>query len=182
MVGIHKVLPCPISIIKAGEEGSHAVYPRASNVARKPPLGKEDASGSCWINASPSNCSIAVPSPLIVKNESCFSAVLPVNGWNQWVKCVTPLLSAHVLIPLAIWLAIALSIFCPALIEEVRLLKASSLKNFLAVFCVKTFSPNIAVISAAPSTFTSGSVLRLLIALKRSDMIVFFILSKEFQN
>ena len=44
---MQSVLPDPISIIKAGEEGSQAVYPRASKVARKPPLGKEEASGSC---------------------------------------------------------------------------------------------------------------------------------------
>src|SRR4030095_6502573 len=111
MVGIHKVFPLPISIINAGDEGSHAVYPLASNVARKPPLGKDDASGSCCINASPSNCSIGVPSLFMVKNESCFSAVVPVNGWNQCVKWVTPLLSAHALIPEAIWLATLLSIF-----------------------------------------------------------------------
>jgi hypothetical protein len=23
-------------------------------------------------------------------SESCFSAVSPVSGWNQWVKCVAP--------------------------------------------------------------------------------------------
>jgi hypothetical protein len=34
-------------IIKAGEVGSQAVYPRASNVFLIPPLGKEEASGSC---------------------------------------------------------------------------------------------------------------------------------------
>ena len=37
----------PMSIMNGGEDGSQAVYPRASKVARKPPLGKEDASGSC---------------------------------------------------------------------------------------------------------------------------------------
>ena len=60
--------------MKAGEEGSQAVYPRASKVARNPPLGKEEASGSCWISVSASNCSIGVPSPFMVKKESCFSA------------------------------------------------------------------------------------------------------------
>ena len=45
--GMQSVLPPPISIIKAGELGSQAVYPLASNVARKPPLGNDDASGSC---------------------------------------------------------------------------------------------------------------------------------------
>jgi hypothetical protein len=67
-------------MIKAGDEGSQAVYPRASKVALNPPLGKEDASGSCCINAPPSNSSMGVPSPFNVKNESCFSADNPVNG------------------------------------------------------------------------------------------------------
>jgi hypothetical protein len=66
--------------MNGGEEGSQAVYPRASKVARIPPEGKDDASGSCCIRASPSNCSIAVPSPLIAKKESCFSADEPVSG------------------------------------------------------------------------------------------------------
>ena len=70
MVGMQSVFPLPISIIKAGEDGSHAVYPLASNVARNPPLGNDEASGSCCIKASPSNCSIEVPSLLIVKKES----------------------------------------------------------------------------------------------------------------
>ena len=38
---------------KAGEETSQAVYPRASNVFLIPPLGKEDASGSCWMSSLP---------------------------------------------------------------------------------------------------------------------------------
>jgi len=42
-VGIHKVVPK----IKAGDVGSQAVYPRASNVFLIPPFGKEEASGSC---------------------------------------------------------------------------------------------------------------------------------------
>ena len=33
----------------------------------------------------PENFSNALPSELGSKNESCFSAVLPVNGWNQCV-------------------------------------------------------------------------------------------------
>jgi len=32
----------------------------------------------------PENSAIAVPSPAGLKNESCFSAVAPVSGWNQW--------------------------------------------------------------------------------------------------
>ena len=80
MVGMHNVLPLPISIINGGDDGSHAVYPRASKVALSPPDGKEEASGSCCIKAAPSNSSIGVPSPFNVKNESCFSADKSVNG------------------------------------------------------------------------------------------------------
>ncbi len=80
IVGIHKVFPSPVSIIKAGEEGSHAVYPLASKVTLIPPLGKEEASGSCCTNASPENCSMPFPSPVLLKKVSCFSAVAPVNG------------------------------------------------------------------------------------------------------
>ena len=37
----------------------------------------------------------AVPSPTERRNESCFSAVEPVSGWNQCVKCVAPFSSAQ---------------------------------------------------------------------------------------
>ena len=33
------------STINAGDDGSHALYPRASKVLRIPPFGKEEASG-----------------------------------------------------------------------------------------------------------------------------------------
>ena len=39
--------------MKAGEVQSHAVYPLASNVALKPPDGKEEASGSPLISSLP---------------------------------------------------------------------------------------------------------------------------------
>ncbi len=81
MVGIQSV----VSTTKAGEETSQAVYPRASNVFLIPPLGKEDASGSCWMSSLPEKRSItSVPSPNSMK-PSCFSAVPSVRGWNQCV-------------------------------------------------------------------------------------------------
>ena len=43
MVGIQSVFP----MTNAGEDGSQAVYPRASKVLRIPPFGNEEASGSC---------------------------------------------------------------------------------------------------------------------------------------
>ena len=48
--------------MKAGDVQSHAVYPLASNVARSPPEGKEDASGSPLINSLPEKRSKVVPS------------------------------------------------------------------------------------------------------------------------
>ena len=81
-VGIHNVL----SFIKAYEVGSHAVYPLASNVARRPPLGNEDASGSPFISSLPENSMITPPSGEGSIKLSCFSAVIPVRGWNQCVK------------------------------------------------------------------------------------------------
>ncbi len=72
-------------MMNAGEVGSQAVYPRASNVCRRPPDGKLDASGSPWINSFPLN-SVTAPPPLFgVMKLSCFSAVDPVSGWNQCV-------------------------------------------------------------------------------------------------
>ena len=41
MVGMQSV----VSTTKAGEVASHALYPRASNVLRIPPLGNDEASG-----------------------------------------------------------------------------------------------------------------------------------------
>ena len=37
---------------------------------------------------------------------SCFSAVTPVMGWNQWVKWVAPFSTAHCFIASAISLAV----------------------------------------------------------------------------
>lgn len=54
MVGIQRTL----SRRKAGEVQSQYVYPRASKVARKPPLGKEEASPSPLIRDFPLNLEI----------------------------------------------------------------------------------------------------------------------------
>ena len=70
--------------MNTGEDGSHAEYPLASKVLRRPPLGKLDASGSCWTRALPLNFSKALPS-LKDMNASCFSAVESVSGWKRWV-------------------------------------------------------------------------------------------------
>ncbi len=50
-----------------------------------PPEGKLEASGSPRTSSFPLNSATARPSAEGARNESCFSAVMPVSGWNQWV-------------------------------------------------------------------------------------------------
>ena len=50
-----------------------------------PPDGKLDASGSPLISSLPRNSAIARAVGVGERNESCFSAVMPVIGWNQCV-------------------------------------------------------------------------------------------------
>ena len=38
-----------------------------------------------FLSPTPEGGAIADPSPVGDRNESCFSAVMPVSGWNQWV-------------------------------------------------------------------------------------------------
>src|SRR5262249_30732698 len=78
-----------------GLVGSQAVEPRASNVARSPPDGNDEASGSPLTSSLPENSAIAVPSPFGLMKLSCFSAVWPVIGWNWWVKWVAPFSTAQ---------------------------------------------------------------------------------------
>ena len=84
-MGMHSVTPMASSRKKAGEVQSQTVYPLASKVARRPPDGNEDASGSPLISSLPENSMITLPSEGAEIKESCFSAVTPVSGWNQWV-------------------------------------------------------------------------------------------------
>ena len=46
-------------------------------------------------------------SPSGVMKDSCFSAVMPVIGWNQWVKWVAPFSIAQSFMALAMMLAIS---------------------------------------------------------------------------
>ena len=80
-MGMHR-LP---SLMKAKEVGSQAVYSEIARVARRPPEGKEDASGSPRISSLPENSIMIFPPPAGAMKLSCFSAVTPVMGWNQWV-------------------------------------------------------------------------------------------------
>src|SRR6267154_3755387 len=78
-VGMTSVAPLGFSMMYAGDVGSHAVYPRASKVARRPPEGNDDASGSPLLSSLPLNSATA-PLPSGARKLSCFSAVMPVIG------------------------------------------------------------------------------------------------------
>src|SRR5687767_7866077 len=78
-----------------------------------PPEGKLDASGSLWMSWAPLKRSMGRPSSSKVRKASCFSAVRPVWGWNQWQKCVAPFSSAHSLTAWATSLAIEGSSLLP---------------------------------------------------------------------
>ena len=83
---MQSVAPAASCLTNAGEVQSHAVYPLASKVARSPPDGKEDASGSPLISSLPEKLISTLPFGIgAVIKESCFSAVVPVSGWNQCV-------------------------------------------------------------------------------------------------
>ena len=80
-MGIQRVTPQASSLRNAGEVQSQAVYPLASKVARSPPEGNEDASGSPLISSLAENSIITFPAASGTEiKESCFSAVTPVSG------------------------------------------------------------------------------------------------------
>ena len=72
------------ALVVIGIGGSY-LGARASKVARRPPEGKEEASGSPRTSSLPENSRITLPPPTGLMKLSCFSAVTPVMGWNQWV-------------------------------------------------------------------------------------------------
>ena len=84
-MGMQRVTPLGFVFKKAGLVTSQAVYPRASKVARKPPEGKLEASGSPLTSSLPENSTMTPPSGRGDTKDSCFSAVKPERGWNQWV-------------------------------------------------------------------------------------------------
>ena len=56
---------------------------------------------------------ITLPSEEAEMKLSCFSAVTPVIGWNQWVKWVHPRSTAQSFMALATTLAMLTSSFLP---------------------------------------------------------------------
>ena len=83
-------------------------------MARSPPEGKEEASGSPLMSSFPENSMRTPPSGAGEMKESCFSAVMPVSGWNQWVKWVAPFETAHSFMASATALATATSSSAPS--------------------------------------------------------------------
>jgi len=80
---MHRTALVELLLMNAGVVGSHAVYPLASKVALIPPEGKLEASGSPLMSDFPEKSIITPPSKSGSINESCFSAVEPVSGWNS---------------------------------------------------------------------------------------------------
>src|SRR3954454_5059835 len=106
-----------------------------------PPVGNEEASGSPWMSSLPENSASAVPSPCGSKNESCFSAVSPVSGWNQCVKCVAPFSSAQSFIAAATASARSASSPSPVSIARWSFLKTSFGRRERCAASEKTLAP-----------------------------------------
>ena len=79
-----------------------------------PPEGKLDASGSPCTSSLPEKVMSTPPPSLGVMKPSCFSLVMPVRGWNQCVKWVAPISSAHSFIACATSLAMSRSSGSPS--------------------------------------------------------------------
>ena len=83
---------------------------------------------------------MAVPSPTGSMNESCFSDVMPVSGWNQCAKWVAPCSMAHVFIACATVLATSKSSGLPSLMVRESILYVSEGR-----YCFITWSENTMV-------------------------------------
>ena len=59
-----------------------------------------------------------LPRPSGAMKASCFSAVTPVMGWNQWVKWVQPFSVAHCFMASAISLAMERSRDVPSVMQR----------------------------------------------------------------
>ena len=61
---------------------------------------------------------MTLPPPTGERKLSCFSAVIPVMGWNQWEKWVAPFSMAQSFMALATTVAAALSSRFPSVMES----------------------------------------------------------------
>jgi hypothetical protein len=89
-LGTQRVRAPAVSMMNTGELGFHAGVAAGLPGGAQAAEGKLDASGSLWMSCEAVNVSIGCRSSSNERKASCFSAVRPVWGWNQWVKCVTP--------------------------------------------------------------------------------------------
>src|SRR5690242_15388612 len=93
------------------------------------------------MSCSPENFSIGVLFSSKLRNESCFSAVSPVCGWNQWQKCVTPREIAHSLMTCATVGAISMSSFFPSRTDATSLAYTSAGSFARICFAPKVLMP-----------------------------------------
>ena len=73
---------------------------------------------------------------------SCFSAVKPVMGWNQWVKWVAPCSMAQFFMPSAISLAVSSWREVPSLRHCFQATTASQETYLAMAVSLKTLTPN----------------------------------------
>ena len=94
---------------------------------------------------------IASPSSVGAMKASCFSAVMPVIGWNQCVKCVAPFSSAQSFIAFATTSAIEGSIVVPSATDFISCLKITFGRRSRIVASLNTAEPNISATVAFSS-------------------------------
>ena len=83
----------------------------------------------------------ACAGPAGSRKASCFSAVPPVRGWNQWVKCVAPFESAQSFIACATSSAMEGSSGLPSLMVASSLAAVALGRYARISFSPKTSSP-----------------------------------------
>ena len=74
---------------------------------------------------------------------SCFSAVKPVMGWNQWVKCVAPFSVAHSFMASAMAFATGSSRGFPPAMQDFQAQKTWGSSRFFMVDSLNTSLPKI---------------------------------------
>ena len=110
-----------------------------------PPDGNEEASGSPLMSSLPEKAWIAPPSTTGLRKESCFSAVKPVMGWNQCVKCVAPCSTAQSFIASATASAWLASSWAPASTVRRRAWYTSGVRRLRCTASLKTRELKISV-------------------------------------
>ena len=128
-------------LIKALEAAFQKVCPCAEKVEQSPPDEKLEESASPLANSFPEKFIIILPCSFLEIKLSCFSALIPINGWNQCVKCVAPCSIAQFFISLAIILHVSSSSVKFSWTECLSLQQTFSGKRFLITSSSKTRQP-----------------------------------------